>query len=107
MKVIQDDCPVRALREFHDVGICDSTASICLGNSPFIFTEADRALRVMLRDVQDHRNTWGNSNTFVLTEEEIEALFQVGPIFLRIVTCWENHQVVEAKKLLRSKRYIL
>ena len=59
MNVIPNNRPARALREFHDAVIHDDAVTKYLGNSPFKLSEADRTLRVILKDVQDRRNAWG------------------------------------------------
>ena len=107
MNFIPDNRAGGAQREFHDEVIRDDAVNDCFKNSPFKFSVAERTLRVMLRGVEIRHNDWGNVDTFVLTEEKIEALFQVGPIFLRLVASWQHHQSHKALKLLKQLKYIM
>ena len=107
MNFIPDDSAGRDQQEFHNEVIHDDAIREFFTNSPFKFSAPERTLRVTLRHVEICRNGWGNGNTFVLTEEEIEALFQVGPIFLRLVASWQHHQLHKALKLLKQLKYTL
>ena len=107
MNFIPDDRAGVAQQEFHDEVIRDDAVRDCFTNSPFKISVAKRTLRVMLRDVEIGHNDWGNGDTFFLTEEEIEALFHVGPIFLRLVASWQHHQSHKALKLLKKLKYAM
>ena len=73
----------------------------------FNFAIAENILHEMLDDLVERRKGWGRGSTFVLTEDDIEIIFQVGPIFLRIIMCWVYHKSVKAQLLLQRKQEIL